>query len=958
LPLTPEQQARQDIDKALAASGWLVQEVASANIHAGRGVAVCEFPLAKGHGHADYLLYVDGQAVGVVEAKKVGVALTGVEVQAEKYSKGLPPALPAPHRPLPFLYLSTGVETRFTNVLDPAPRSRALFAFHRPETLADWLEDEPIWLPLIKGKPQPESEHPATLRARLRHLPALDEKGLWPAQVRAIRNLELSLAKDHPRALIQMATGSGKTFTAVSSVYRLVKEGKARRVLFLVDRGNLGRQALKEFQQYVTPDDGRKFTELFNVQLLTSNKIDPVARVCICTIQRLYSMLKGEEIDPALEEQSAYTLDELRKDPIPVAYNPAIPVETFDFIWTDEAHRSIYNLWRQVLEYFDAYLIGLTATPSKQTLGFFNQNLVMEYGHEAAVADGCNVDFTVYRIRTRVTDAGATVEAENFVDKRNRDTRAVRWEKLDEPLAYEATDLNRDVVALDQIRTVIRTYRDRLFTEIFPGRKVVPKTLIFAMDDSHADDIVRIAREEFGQPNEFCEKITYRTGTARVVDPDTGEVTYKSTGTKAEDLLSSFRNSFNPRIVVTVDMIATGTDVKPLEAVMFMRSVKSRNFFEQMKGRGVRVINDADFQAVTPDAKSKVGFVIVDAVGVCETELMDSKPLEKNPNVPFKALMDSVAFGTTDIGIVSSLASRLARLSRQLGKPELRRIQELSGGVPLSALVQQLVEALDPDRHVEDARGVEKVPTGAAPSAGAVAKAAAALIKSAVAPLASNVKLRDAIIDLKRQAEQTIDTVTKDEVLDAGFSPESKEKAKGVVASFEKFIAENKDEIAALQVLYSQPFKKRLRFKDIKALAEAIKAPPRSWTPDLLWRAYEQLDRSKVKGAGSQRLLTDVVALVRFAIHKDSQLVPFSEHVEARFQNWLDQQENKGQKFTPEQREWLLLMKDHVAASFGIEKDDFEDVPFNQKGGLGKVYALFGQKLEPILAELNEVLVA
>ncbi len=936
----------------------MVQDAKDANLTAGRGVAICEFPLARGHGHADYALFVDGKAVGIVEAKKLGVALTGVEVQAEKYAKGLPDGIPAPYRPLPFLYLSTGVETRFTNLLDPQPRSRAVFAFHRPDTMAGWLEDEPLWLPLIKGKSQPESQRPATLRARLRHLPALDEKGLWPAQVRAIRNLEVSLAEDRPRALIQMATGSGKTFAAVSSIYRLVKEGKARRVLFLVDRGNLGRQALKEFQQYVTPDDGRKFTELFNVQLLSSNKIDPVARVCICTIQRLYSMLKGEEIDPALEELSAFTLDDLHKDPLPVAYNLSIPIETFDFIWTDEAHRSIYNLWRQVLEYFDAYLIGLTATPAKQTLGFFNQNLVMEYGHEAAVADGCNVDFTVYRIRTRITDAGATVEAENWVDKRNRDTRAVRWEKLDEPLSYEATDLNRDVVALDQIRTVVRTYRDRLFTEIFPGRTEVPKTLIFAMDDSHADDIVKIVREEFGRGNDFCEKITYRTGTARIVDPETKAVTYKSTGVQPEHLLSAFRNSFNPRIVVTVDMIATGTDVKPLEVVMFMRSVKSRTFFEQMKGRGVRVIADADFRTVTPDARTKDHFVIVDAVGVCETEMMDSKPLEKNPGIPFEKLVQTIAFGNRSIEIVSSLASRLARMNRQLGKAEQQRLQELSGGVPLPALVQRIVDALDPDRHVEEARGAEKLPPGAEPSAGAIAKAAEALIKEAVAPLASNVKLREAIVDLKRQAEQTIDTVTQDEVLDAGFSAKAREKAEGLVASFEKFIAENKDEITALQVLYSQPFKKRLRFKDIKALAEAIKAPPRSWTPDILWRAYEQLDRSKVKGASGQRLLTDMVALVRFAIHKDQQLVPFAEQVEARFQNWLDQQEDKGQKFTPEQREWLVAIKDHVATSAGIEKDDFEDVPFNQKGGLGKVYALFGKRLEPMLAELNEVLVA
>ena len=307
----------------------------------------------------------------------------------------------------------------------------------------------------------------------------LHERGLWPAQIRAVRNLETSFAEDRPRALIQMATGSGKTFTAVTAIYRLVKFAEVPRVLFLVDRANLGRQALKEFQQYTTPDDGRKFTELYNVQHLASNRIDPVARVCITTIQRLYSMLRGDaDLDPALEEGSQFdTMSDLVREPVPVAYNPAIPIETFGVTFTDECHRSIYNLWRQALEYFDAYIVGLTATPSKQTLGYFRQNLVMEYRHAQAVVDGVNVDFDVYPIRTQITQGGSRVEAEQVVDKRDRQTRAVRWEALDDDLIYDAKALDREVVAVDQIRTVVRTFKEKLFTEIFPGRTEVPKTL-------------------------------------------------------------------------------------------------------------------------------------------------------------------------------------------------------------------------------------------------------------------------------------------------------------------------------------------------------------------------------------------------------------------------------------------------------------------------------------------------
>ncbi|MGH2370640.1 MAG: DEAD/DEAH box helicase family protein, partial [Chloroflexota bacterium] len=407
-----------------------------------------------------------------------------------------------------------------------------MFAFHRPETLAAWLAE--AW-PTAAGGPTASGGlkmadlraacgPPSTLRSRLRTLPPIDATGLWPAQLTAVRNLEQSFAQDRPRALIQMATGRGKTYTAISAIYRLIKFGRARRVLFLVDRANLGRQALKEFQQYVTPDDGRKFTELYNVQHLTSNRLDPVARVCITTIQRLYSMLKGEpDLDPLLEEGSQFdTFADLLGASAAVAYNPTIPVETFDVVFTDECHRSIYHLWRQVLEYFDAYLVGLTATPSKQTFGFFNQNLIMEYTHEQAVADGVNVDFDVYRIRTQITVRGATVEAGEWLDFRARATRAVRWQRLDEDLTYGAPALDRDVVTRYQIRTVVRTFRDRLFTDLFPGRRDVPKTLIYAKDDSHADDIVQIVRVEFGRGNAFCEKITYETGTARIVTTRTG----------------------------------------------------------------------------------------------------------------------------------------------------------------------------------------------------------------------------------------------------------------------------------------------------------------------------------------------------------------------------------------------------------------------------------------------------
>ncbi len=955
---TPEADARQTIDQLLTSAGWMIQDVSSVNIYAGLGVAIREFPLATGHGFADYLLYVEGKAVGVIEAKKVGTTLTGVEIQSDKYTQGLPEGLPCWRNPLPFSFQSTGVETRFTNGLDPAPRSRNVFAFHRPELFLKWLEDAFDVNSALDDEGLDDRGHsiaaedcsffgqPQTFLSRLQQMPELYTENLWPAQIKAITNLEASLRDNYPRSLIQMATGSGKTFTAINFIYRLIKFAGARRVLFLVDRGNLGRQTLKEFQQYVSPYNNFKFSEEYIVQHLTSNVLDTTARVSICTIQRLYSMLKGRDLPEDLEEE-AVEFGNLFKEPDPIEYNPDIPIGTFDVIVTDECHRSIYNLWRQVLEYFDAYLIGLTATPSKQTFGFFNQNLVMEYGHEHAVADGVNVNYDVYRIKTAITEQGGEVEAGYYVDKRDRETREVRWEQLDDDFAYDKKQLDRDVVAVDQIRTVVQTYRDKLFTEIFPGRTEVPKTLIFAKDDSHAEDIVKIVREVFGKGNDFAQKITYRT-----------------TGAKPEDLIASFRNSYFPRIAVTVDMIATGTDIKACECVFFMRSVKSRAYFEQMKGRGVRIINDNDLQSVTPDAVTKDHFVIVDAVGVCEMDQTDSRPMERKKNVGFEKLLQAVAFGNAEPDVISSVAARLARMEKKLTAEEHQQVATLLGGKNLKELTGDLVDALNPDNHIAKAK---KEFATCEPDAKQVKQSAVKLVGEAVKPLC-NPDLRELLLAIKKKNEQIIDTVSVDTVLFADFT---NEQANSVVDSFEQFIAENKDEITALQVLYSKPYKQRLRFEDVRELAEKLVAQveqlriyqthPQGWekrVPDELWAAYQKLQAGKVRGAAANHILTDLVSLVRFAMHQENELVPFPEKVQVNFRAWVEQQQASGKSFTAEQRKWLEMIRDHIAANLQIETDDFEYAPFAQQGGIGRLYEVFGNDYAEIIEGLNASLVA
>ena len=950
-PGKPEEIAREDIDAQLVSSGWVVQDMAELNLAAACGVAVREYPMAKGHGKADYLLFVDGQAVGALEAKKVGHTLTGVEGQAVKYGDGVPRELDVPVRPLPFLYVSTGVETEFTNRLDPEPRSRRVFAPHRPETIREWLQADILkqwvkgWTPMAMAAAEPSpgyTSRPSTLRSRMLSLPAPEIPGLWPNQAKAITNLEKSFHADHPRALLQMATGSGKSLTAVVQVYRLIKFGGARRVLFLVDRANLGKQAENEFKNYRTYDDHRKFDELYKVQRLTGNKIGSSSKVVITTIQRLYSMLRGEpELPPELEETSAFDGPQATAQPAKVAYSTAIPPEYFDVIFIDECHRSIYTLWRQVLEYFDAFLVGLTATPAKHTFGFFNKNLVMEYGHEQAVADNVNVDFDIYKIRTKITAQGSTIEAAPGVTLavRERRTRTLRWEAPDEDITYTAEQLDRDVVAKDQIRLVVRTFKERLFTEIFPGRTNVPKTLIFAKDDSHAEDIVGVVREEFGKGNDFCTKITYKT-----------------TGKDPQDLIQEFRASYNPRIAVTVDMIATGTDVKPIEIVMFMRAVKSRVLYEQMKGRGSRVITKDDLLAVTPDAQAKTRFVLIDSVGVSESSLNDTRPLDQEPGISFDRLLTHVASGGVNPEMVSSLASRLSRLDKQLGPGERQKIKEAGGN--LHEIAHAIVDALDADRQIEHARQKFDIPAHVQPEESQIEMAAAELIKAAVKPLATVPKLRQLLQDLKKQHEQIIDEVSQDFLLEAGAAPEVRERARQLVQSFESYLVEHKDEIDALQFFYSQPHKHRLRYDDIVALATAIGSPPRNWTADRLWQAYEQLDRSRVRGASSARLLTDIVSLVKFAMHQEKDLVPYADQVQERFENWKAQQATAGRKFTEEQSQWLVMIRDHVAQSLELDLDDFDLTPFVEHGGLGKASKLFGKQLKGIVRELNEVLAA
>lgn len=931
----PEQIARDNIDKQLTACGWIIQSIKQVNLNAGLGIAVKEY--ITDVGPVDYLLFVEGKPCGVIEAKREeeGHRINVHENQGEEYAHAKLKHLK--NDPLPFVYISTGEVTRFTDFTDPKPRARELFCFHKPETLRDWLKTS------------------KSLRTRLHDLPKLQIDGLRECQVSAITKLETSFKDNRPRALIQMATGSGKTFTAITFIYRLLKFAKAKRVLFLVDTKNLGEQAEQEFMSFVPNDDNRKFTELYNVQRLKSSYIATDSQVCISTIQRLYSILKGTELDEKAEEENPNEKKYQPKEIPPVEYDPKMPIEFFDFIVIDECHRSIYNLWKQVLEYYDAFEIGLTATPDKRTVGYFDQNLVSEYSHEMAVADGVNVGYEVFIIDTKVTQQGATLWKGEYIEHRERLSRRKRLELQDEDENYSKQQLDKDVVNPNQIRTIIKTFKDHL-PEIFPDRYdkngifEVPKTLIFAKTDSHANDIIDIVRQEFAEENKFCKKITYNSD-----DP-------KST-------LAQFRNDYHPRIAVTVDMIATGTDVKPLECLLFMRDVKSRNYFEQMKGRGTRTIGLDDLRKVTPTAKlTKDHFVIVDAIGVTKSLKTDSRPLEKKPGVPLKDLLQAVAVGAREEELFTTLAGRLTRLDKQLTDKERKQFSEKANGKTVAQVAKELLNAFNPDVLEEIETKVRAENTGASPAAiETIVKAETEKLQNEAAKVFTG-ELNEYIENVRKAHEQRIDLANPDEVIRAGWDKDHASANLALVQDFMLWMEKHKEELLALQIFYNLPFRKReLSFPVIKELYERLLADNPRLHPFKLWDAFAELEDKEDEGklvhrlprsASPKKELMALVAVVRKALKIDEYLVAFETVVDRNFQSWVFKKQAGATKFTEEQMQWLRLIKEYITNSFHIEREDFDYNPFNAMGGLGKMWQLFGEQTDEIINELNDALAA
>lgn len=912
--MTPEQEARIVIDEKLKMSGWQVQNVNQLNLLAGLGVAVREFPTSTGP--VDYVLFINGEPVGVIEAKKssAGENITVVEEQSSRYANSTFKWINRDHS-IRFAYEATDKLVKFTDYKDIKYRSRKVFSFHRPEYLESLLQASD------------------TIRNNMKHFPPLDPVGFRDCQINAINNMDVSFADNRPRALVQMATGAGKTFTAITEAYRLLKYGKMNRILFLVDTKSLGEQAEREFLAYTPSDDTRSFSQLYGVRRLKSSYIPNDVQICISTIQRMYSILKEEDLDESTEEESFneyVTVDS--KAPKEVVYNEKYPPEFFDCIIIDECHRSIYNVWQQVLTYFDAFLVGLTATPDKRTFAFFNENVVSEYRREQAIIDGVNVGEDIFLIETEVSQKGGHI-LKRVIEYRDRLSREKRWEQMDEDLDYDKNKLDKDVVNPSQIRTVIKTFKENLFTSLFPRRKEVPKTLIFAKTDSHADDIINIVREEFGEGNEFCKKITYSVE-------------------NAEDTLSSFRNDYYPRIAVTVDMIATGTDVKPLECLIFMRDVRSKNYFEQMVGRGTRTICVDDLQKVTPSAtENKDHFVIVDAVGVTKSKKSETRSLERKPTVSMKELMMNVALGDKSEDTLTSLANRISRLDKQMTDKEHKEFKK-NVGTSARDLANNLLNAFDEDVIAEKAKSLimSDVPTQQD-----LEKAQKELLNEATKPF-YNPDNRNFIENIRRSHDQVIDTVNLDSVVYAGFDSQREENADKVITTFREFIEENKDEIIALRIIYNENYKDRpMVIEQLKSLYEKLKK--KNITVERLWDCYYIKFTNKVK-RGTVAQLTDLISIIRFEIGATDELTSFADRVNANFKEWTFRKNAGYSQFTEEQMEWLRLIKDHIISSLSILDEDLDYTPFDHKGGLLGFYEAFGDNYKNILNEMNVALVA
>ncbi len=834
--LLPEEKARKKIDLMLKKAGWSI--VPREEYSPGISAAAIEEGILKGNLEADYLLFLEGKAIGVLEAKKESVSLDDIVAnQAENYTHQLLPMYQYWENPLPLIYLSNGKELLFKNARIPGSTYQKLDAMHTPKEMVKL----------------------AGINSFFAGLPTLDPKGLRDCQYEAITNLEASFRNSQRKALIVLATGAGKTFTACLAAYRFLAYTPARRVLFLVDRNNLGKQAEGAFGDFKLTENGEPFSTIYTTERLRSGKISDKTNLVICTIQRLFSVITGQELQDDDDGESSFESD--TQPDVELNGKLLLPPDFFDLIIVDECHRSIYGRWRKVLEYFkEARIIGLTATPGDETMAFFNNNRVVNYTLEKSIVDEINVDCRVYRIRTSATENGGEIHKGEKYREITTYTGEKRMTRAVEATPYQANDLDRAVINPEQIKLVLESYKNAVYSELYPSREpniaYIPKTLIFAKSDAHADNIIKIIREQVfpGQCPEFAQKITYSAGDSNA-------------------LIKNFRNDKKFRIAVTVTLVATGTDVKPLEVLIFMRDVNSESLYVQMKGRGVRTITDDALRNVTPNADSKDIFYLVDAVGVTEHVKNSQAPGEEGGvNIPLDKLLEQITHGYLPDDNLRLLASRLARISSKSTEEQRNEFADLAG-MDMKEMASHIYEAFENG-------SLDAVPFESSNQPNELRKAL-------VQPLALHEKARKFLLILNAGFVKILQP-GRDTIISTGFSVEN---AQDTITKFEEYVQTHRDEEEALRII-AENTGEPITYAMLEDLKKKFLSANSQFSIDNLWHSYKVLSQDTVipfKDSSEKEALTNLIQLVRFALKMIPELRTLASLSAQRFELWCGQ---------------------------------------------------------------------
>ena len=895
--MKPEEKARVKIDQMFEDAGWKVvdRDFYSPTITA----AAIREGLLEGNHEADYFLFINGKAVGVLEAKReeVDVASDIVCEQTIKYTRYVPECYQAYLRPLPFIYQSNGVTTLFRDCRVEDSDYEPMNRIHTPKEMVKMLGiDDPY-----------------------AGLPTLQNKGLRDCQYEAISELENSFRAGQNRALLVLATGAGKTYTACMAAYRFLAYTPMKRILFLVDRNNLGKQAEGEFGMFRLTENGDPFNTIYTVNRLKSNKVPSDSNVVISTIQRLFSLLTGQEIvDNDDDDEDAATGE------VQLTGNLQLPPDFFDLIIIDECHRSIYGNWRKVLEYFSsAKMIGLTATPVPETLAFFNNNRVANYTLERSIVDGVNVDCRVYRIKTEVTENGGAILKGQKLKRVTKYTGDVENIKNEETRSYTKEELNRSVINPAQIKLVLETYRDAVYTEMFtdpqrePNMDYLPKTLIFALNEVHATNIVKIAKEVFGRTDDkFVQKITYSSG-------------------DSNDLIRRFRNDKEFRIAVTCTLVATGTDVKPLEVLIFMRDVASEPLYIQMKGRGVRTIGDDQLRNVTPNAFSKDCFFLVDAVGVTESHktVPGGGTGPQGPTITLRRLLELLTHGNVSDEYMLLLASKLPRIDRKCNDSQREHFQELAHASmrEISSNIYEAFEKnlLPPYEDINEPNNERK---------------------GLVAPLTHHPEARHYLLILAAGFMETLQP-GEDSLISKGFS---QEEAKDVTSAFEKYCDEHQDEIEALRMIYNNDGEP-LTYVILKDLENKLKIANNKFQSSRIWNSYAIVNPKSVKKHTTKEekeALTNIIQLVRFANHQIEKLESLYPQAQQRFNLWYGQMQRT---VTESQIAIIRQIVDYIASNGACTIKDIID---DDKTRAAQLIKAFGgkQQADEALVSLSRFL--